>query len=154
MLSLTRQTDYAVRILVHIAALGSGAQDTIDAIARQRHLPAPFIRRLTSSLIRARLLRSKRGAQGGLSLGRPAESLSLLMIIEALEGPIVFNACLHAGHRCPLMTACPVQGIWRQAGVLLSRYLDSVTVADLCNAHAQQRPPLKRSKRLSHSRRP
>ena len=112
MLQIARHTDYAARIVLHLACLGPDAQAAIADIAEQRMLPEFFVRRLVGKLVRGGILTSTRGAAGGLRLARPAAEITLLDVVRVMEGPLALNRCLEADHTCPFAASCPVQTVW------------------------------------------
>jgi Rrf2 family protein len=145
MIGISRQTDYAARLLLHLATLEEGAQVSIAEISKLRLLPVSFVRRLVGSLVKADLLLTARGSGGGIRLGRPAAEISLLDVIAAVEGGIVLNQCLDGKHVCPLANGCPVQGAWAAATRALETHLADVRFDALARdskghlmAHLQQ----------------
>jgi Rrf2 family protein len=112
MLSIGRHTDYAARLILHLAALGDDVQVTIREVAAERLLPMPFVRRLISQLTKAKILTATRGAHGGIRLARPAAEISLLDIVEAMEGGVALNRCVDDAKACPLAGRCPIHCIW------------------------------------------
>jgi Rrf2 family protein len=115
MLQIARHTDYAARIVLHLACMGEDAQASIADIAEQRMLPVFFVRRLIGKLVQGGILASSRGSAGGIRLARPAHSITLLDVVQVMEGPIALNHCLDTGHLCPFASACPVQSVWADA---------------------------------------
>jgi Rrf2 family protein len=115
MLQIARHTDYAARIVLHLACLGEGAQASIADIAEQRMLPVFFVRRLIGKLVRGGILASSRGSAGGIRLARPANTITMLDLIRVMEGPIALNHCLDPDHSCPFTAGCPVQTVWIEA---------------------------------------
>jgi Rrf2 family protein len=73
------------------------------------------VRRLIGKLVRGGILVSSRGSAGGIRLARPASSITMLDVVQVMEGPIALNHCLDPGHTCPLMSGCPVQSVWAEA---------------------------------------
>jgi Rrf2 family protein len=138
-IGISKKTDYAVRILLHLASLSPGTQDSIAAISGRRRLPVAYVRRMIAPLISAGLLRSERGVQGGLSLGRPAGEISLRHIVEAMEGPIALNHCSEVGHTCPMLDACPVAGVWSTAAEVLAAHLDNCRLDQLATSSKRHR---------------
>lgn len=126
MLGIGRHTDYAARIVLHLASLEEGAQVAAAEIASRRLLPAAFVRRIVGKLAAAGILRTTRGAGGGVSLARPAAEISLLDIVEAMEGGLVLNACVDTPSACPLAASCPVQRAWTDATRQLAETLGDV----------------------------
>jgi Rrf2 family protein len=131
MLGIGRQTDYAARVVLHLAALGEGAQVQVAEIAAKRLLPPAFVRRVVARLAAAGILRTVRGARGGVQLARPAAEISLLDVVRAIEGRIVLNRCVDTPSACPLAAACPVQCAWTDATRALEERLETVRFSDL-----------------------
>ena len=125
MLQIARHTDYAARIVLHLACLGEGVQASIAEISEQRSLPAFFVRRLIGTLVKGGILVSTRGSAGGIRLARPAAEISLLDVVRVMEGPIALNHCLDSDHACPFAASCPVQTVWAEATRALETALGS-----------------------------
>ena len=127
MLAITRHTDYAARLVLHLAALGDDAQVPIREIAKARFLPVPFVRRIVGKLVTAGIVTTVCGSSGGIRLGRPAAKISLLEIVEAMEGAIALNRCVHDATGCPLAAKCPVKCVWRTVNNSFRESLASVS---------------------------
>lgn len=112
MVGIARHTDYAARIVLHLACLEEGARVPIAEIAERRLLPAPFVRRVIGRLVAAGIVRTIRGAGGGVALARPAAAISLLDVLQAMEGGVVLNRCVDSPSACPLAASCPVNAAW------------------------------------------
>lgn len=126
MVSIGRQTDYAARIVLHLASCGRGQRVTAGAIAQSRLIPPAFVRRIVSRLSAAGIVRTARGSGGGITLARPAAAISLREVVEAMEGPLSLNACVREPHACPFSEICPVREAWHDANRALSENLDGV----------------------------
>jgi Rrf2 family protein len=111
-IGIGRHTDYAARVILHLASLEPGALAPIAEIAARRLLPQPFARRIVGTLVAAGIVETVRGAKGGIRLARPAEEISLLDLLRAMEGGVVLNACVDTPRSCPLAAECPVQRAW------------------------------------------
>lgn len=131
MQGILRHTDYAARVVFHLASLGNDARVQVKDIAEQRLMPAPFVRRVVARLAAAGILRTVRGSGGGVRLGRPAAEISLLDVARAMEGGIVLNRCVSEPGACPFSDACPVQRAWCDATRRLEEHLGGVTFAKL-----------------------
>ncbi|MCX6028435.1 MAG: Rrf2 family transcriptional regulator [Chloroflexi bacterium] len=131
MLTINRQTDYASRIILHLALQGDGSRVTTAEIAERRLIPKAFVRRVVTRLAAAGLIATTRGAEGGIVLARPAGEISLLEVVEAMEGPLALNACTVNPHTCPLVVACPVNKAWCHARDLLVGELRGMTFDQL-----------------------
>ena len=110
---LSSMADYAVVTMSAAARHCGGARVSSGELAQETGLPLPTVHKLVSLLSKAGLLRSLRGAGGGLQLARPAAAITLADIVEAVEGPIALTACVeHGKHDCALEGACCVQPHW------------------------------------------
>jgi Rrf2 family protein len=127
MLGISRQTDYAVRVVLHLACQDPGAQVSIAAISESRGLPMPFVRRLIKPLLTRGILVSSRGSSGGIRLARPAGEITLLEVVSAMEGGLALNLCVDDDRGCPLAAGCPVHSVWDGATRVLERHLAGIT---------------------------
>lgn len=154
MLGINRHTDYATRIVLHLATLDEGVHVTAADIAAQGLLPAPFIRRVIAQLANAGIVRTIRGSRGGVTLARPASEISLLDILRAMEGGVVLNACVGAPHACTNSGLCPARIAWAGATRAMEDQLRSVHFADLARsaAAATRRQPGTGAKRTTPPR--
>jgi Rrf2 family protein len=85
-------------------------------------------------LVHAGLITSHRGIGGGFCLRPARESVTLLEIIEAMEGPTQLNQCLNPGLSCDRISSCNAHSVWQRAQAALTGVLSSVTVAELAKA--------------------
>lgn len=132
-MQLTRSADYAVSAMLDIAAYNSttGERACTTAIAQRQDIPPALLAKLVPLLVRAGLLHSQRGARGGLSLAHPASEISLLEIVEAIEGPITLNRCTATPAQCDKVHQCSVHPVWQQAQDYLVNLLKTTSLSDL-----------------------
>jgi FeS assembly SUF system regulator len=129
--------DYAVVTMTAAARHCGHARISAQHLAEETGLPVPTVQKLVSKLSAARLLRSSRGAHGGLMLARPAAAISLADIIEAVEGPIAMAACSErlrnetGRHDCSLESACSVRPHWPLVDAALRAALAGVSLSQL-----------------------
>ncbi len=88
MISITTKSPYAVRALVELHRLGSSGPVPISELARRADVPVQFLEQLFAALRRAGVLRSQRGVKGGYSFARPADAITVLEVVELLDGPL------------------------------------------------------------------
>ncbi|MDE3133877.1 MAG: Rrf2 family transcriptional regulator [Acidobacteriota bacterium] len=88
MLSITSKSPYAVRALVELHRIGDDVPVPIAELAKRGEIPAQFLEQLFATLRRAGLLRSQRGVKGGYSFARPATQITVLEVVEQLDGPV------------------------------------------------------------------
>lgn len=130
MLRVTKLTDYATVVL---SVLAAQADDVLSAseLAERAGLEAPTVSKLLKPLAQAGLVEGFRGANGGYRLARLAADISLIEIVEAMEGPLGMTECsLHDGH-CGLEEHCGVRANWRQINDVVIDALRSVTLAQM-----------------------
>jgi Rrf2 family protein len=136
-MQLTRAADYAVRIMIHMAMAAPGVRHNKSSLAQAGGVPEHFVSKVLQQLKRARLIRSQRGMNGGFTLARPAQQVSLLEIIEAVQGPIVLNLCLSAGPSCERKGWCPAHTVWVEAQRAMKEVLQRANVAALADQTAR-----------------
>ena len=130
MLRVTKLTDYATLVLTVLAARPA---DVLSApeLAEQAGLEAPTVAKVLKPLAQAGLVEGFRGANGGYRLARAAEAISLVEIVEAMEGPLGMTECsLHDGH-CGLETSCGVRANWRRINDVVADALRAITLAEM-----------------------
>jgi Rrf2 family transcriptional regulator, cysteine metabolism repressor len=92
MISITSKSPYALRALMELYRCGEGAPVPIAELARRGDIPVQFLEQLFATLRRAGLLRSQRGVKGGYSFGRPPTEVTVLDVVELLDGPVGADA--------------------------------------------------------------
>ncbi len=131
--------EYAIRAMLHLASLRFGTVAQISEISRQWEIPENFLRKISAQLSNAGLVASQRGLGGGITLARPAEVITLLDIIEAVEGKISLNKCLMCDAFCPRDSWCAVHLVWGEAQDKLKEVLTSKSLAQLAAQSADRR---------------
>ncbi len=133
MLQITKKADYAVRLMVEVAA-HSGESVTTAQIAERQAMPYQFLRKVAQTLAGKGLLASERGGKGGLTLARPAEQISVLDILQALDLPPI-NDCAVDPDNCARREICAVYPVWFEAQREMERVLGGTALSRLVRAH-------------------
>lgn len=131
MFQVSRRADYAMRIMVALGQREEGASLTAREISRHTAVPKAFLHKITTDLVKASLVRTSSGTTGGLALARPAASITVLHIVEAVEGPICVNVCLVRPRECPRDLICPAHSMWGRVQAQIIAELQATTVAHL-----------------------
>lgn len=113
-MQITRQADYALRAMVFLARLDPDKKASTKTIAEEQKIPPSFLAKIISQLAIAKLIKSHRGASGGVHLARPASEISLLEVIEAIDGKIALNECTVSPGNCDQAENCPLHDIWQE----------------------------------------
>lgn len=130
-MQITRATDYAVRVAVYLATLPPDRKAPLGELAEATGVRDNFLSKILQRLVHHGLVSSHRGTGGGFRLNVAAESLTLLQVVEAIEGKIALNICLSEWQSCPSQSQCAVYPVWQKAQAALSQELASVTIAEL-----------------------
>lgn len=130
MLRVTKLTDYASVIL---SVLAARPDDVLSAagLAEQAGLEVPTVAKVLKPLAQAGLVEAFRGVNGGYRLARDADAISLIEIVEAIEGPLGMTECsVHAG-QCGIEHSCGVRANWRRINDVVADALRGVTLAEM-----------------------
>jgi Rrf2 family transcriptional regulator, cysteine metabolism repressor len=114
-ISITSKSPYALRALAELGRSGGDGPVPIGELARRRDIPVQFLEQLFASLRRAGVLRSQRGVKGGYSFARPPHEITVLEIVELLDGPLGRDA----------------QGVFADAATAARTVLSGTTIADV-----------------------
>jgi Rrf2 family protein len=125
LLTITSKSPYAVRALAELARTGDAGPVPIGEIARRRDIPVQFLEGLFATLRRAGILQSQRGVKGGYSFARPPEDVTVLDVVEALEG------------RLGADSATDTADVWTEAIDALRLKLKAITIAEVVQREAR-----------------
>jgi len=128
-LELTKRADYAIRAALALGGAGPDERLPVRRIADEHSIPVRFLPRVMADLVAAGLVEGVQGRAGGYRLGRPASEISLLDVIEAVEGDSRRRICVLRGGPCRLNGVCDVHEVFAAAQDDLLRRLDSATIA-------------------------
>lgn len=129
-MDVTRRCDYACRIL-RAAYRGEGAYLSVAEISEQENIPYAFARSIQHDLVKGGLIKTVRGAHGGLALACDPQKVTLLDILEVVQGPVSVASCAVEEEYCDKQDACAYNGVWLGADKLLNDYFSQFTLADL-----------------------
>jgi len=130
-MQITRQADYAARAILHLARIGKDERVATSHIAKEQNIPPSFLAKIISQLSIAGILHTSRGARGGVRLAREPKNITLLDVIEAIDGPIQLNVCVGREGVCTFEDNCPIQSIWCDAQSELVTKLSNTNFAQL-----------------------
>ncbi len=139
-MQLTREGDYAVRVLVALAGRPGGDLVRTKDLTLATGVPRAYLAKIVQALARVGLVRTRQGPGGGVMLGRDPAGITLRQMVEAVEGPIHLNRCLVRAGECPRDAFCTVHPVWARIQAMLIRELDAVTARDLAAAAAARAP--------------
>jgi Rrf2 family protein len=135
-MQVTRAGEYGVLGMLNLARRPQGEVVMIDDISRAENIPRSFLGKIFQHLVKAGLVRSTRGAGGGFVLTRSAEEVTVLEVIEAIEGKIALQRCLEDVPNCDQTRGCALCHLLEQAQDQIKDVFSRTTLADLRNSQA------------------
>ena len=130
-MKLSMSGEYGIRAMLYLSTISIGESVHIADISRSQGIPDSLLRKIIGQLVKWDLVHSKRGKGGGISLAQPAEEISLLNVIEAIEGKIQLNECLISPKLCSRISACAVHLVWKQVQDQMKNTLNANSLASL-----------------------
>jgi Rrf2 family protein len=128
---LSRESEYGLKAMIHLAQQPPATVLTLHQIAEAEELPSGFLAKTFQKLVRHGLVESFRGRQRGYRLAREASQISLRELLEAIEGPDLFQRCVFWGRRCGETSPCVLHGGWREVKPQLMAFFDATSLAAL-----------------------
>jgi Rrf2 family protein len=130
-MKLSRESEYGIQGLIHLAQQPAGTILQLAAIAEAQRLPQSFLAKIFQKFTQYGLVRSFRGATRGYTLSRPPSDISLREVLEAVEGPELFAHCIFWSHHCADSNPCILHEGWSQIKPKLTAMMEVTTLQDL-----------------------
>jgi len=130
-MQITNQADYALRSMLYIAKNGENQLIASNVIAEKMQISRIFLSRINSQLVNAGLIRTRRGARGGVMLAKSPSEISVYDILTSIDGPITLLHCIAEPENCPISATCPYRTFWEDTQSTLIAKLKSVSLQDL-----------------------
>jgi Rrf2 family protein len=128
-------TEYAIRGLSELACRSVNGQSILlNDLVSGTDLPRDFVAKLFQKLVKGNILNSAKGRGGGFSLARPAHEITLMQIVEVMEGPQCFDRCVVGLEKCNDQMPCPQHDLYKPIRHRLKDYLATTTLADLASS--------------------
>jgi Rrf2 family protein len=129
-MQITRETDYAIRCVYYLAGKKNGVT-MVDEISKEMNIPKSFLAKILQKLGKFALVKSFRGVKGGFILARAPQEISLLEVIEAVQGPVAMNICALDKTLCERSSACAIHPVWIEIRRQVEETLRRKNFADL-----------------------
>lgn len=141
MLRLSKKTDYALLAMRHLAANADRGAVSARELAETYDIPAELLAKVLQKLVRGKLLESHQGIRGGYALARPAATMSVADVIQAVDGPLMVTACSEDDHTCEQFAKCNIRDpLWRIKDRIVAA-LAATTVAEMAMEMPAPVPP-------------
>ncbi len=152
MLRLSKKADYALMAMKHLAQKSGTSSTSAREIAEQYDIPIELMAKVLQRLVRIGLLVSTQGTRGGYTLGRQANRISVVDVIEAIDGPITVTACSTKKIDCEQFSKCSIRDPLWQIRERIAAALGTVTIAEMAVEPVPSREPVSRAAVLHNAR--
>jgi Rrf2 family protein len=143
----SRSAEYAIRAFVYLAEVPPGKYAMVKQIAEESDIPSHFLAKILQQLARQGFLRSSKGPTGGFCLRFPSSEITLLQIVESIDGLADYQRCIGGMTECNDQMRCGMHDSWKALRGRIIEYLEGTTVEDLAKALDQKRRALDRGLR-------
>lgn len=126
-------SEYAVRALIYLSTVQPRKVTHISDISNEQDIPETLLRKIMGQLVKLGFVWSSRGKGGGVMLAKPGDTISLLDVIQGIEGQINLNQCLIDDKHCTQTPYCAVRKVWQQAQDQMTSILKEKSIHDLAN---------------------
>jgi Rrf2 family transcriptional regulator, cysteine metabolism repressor len=136
-MKLSTKGKYGLEAMVDLAVHTSEGPISLKSISARQNLPENYLEQIFLVLRRSELVSSIRGAQGGYLLAKPAEKISVLEVLNALEGPLAPVSCIIEGNSgtCARYARCASRTLWEKVKALLDTTASSITLGELVDKY-------------------
>lgn len=131
MMELTRKGDYAIRGIIYLASQQPNKISLLSEIAEAMDAPQTFLAKIFQQFSKCGIVKSFRGTGGGFLLAAPADQITLLQVVEAVEGPIIPNRCVARKGECERDQGCTVHPVWLKVQKQVRDLLGGITIKEL-----------------------
>lgn len=139
-MKVSKKAYYGFRAAVSLAA--SGQAVSAHDLAEAEHIPEDFLEKILQKLRRVGIVESKKGAEGGYALARPAETISAWDILETLDGPMkAFAPPLKNTLPCSIVSHCQTNEVWRTLEKEIEKTLSEITLDNLTRENDKYQMP-------------
>ncbi|HHW40988.1 MAG TPA: Rrf2 family transcriptional regulator [Syntrophomonadaceae bacterium] len=127
---IRRNTDYGIRALVHLASSPEKMASAAE-IAESQGIPIDFLQKILQRLVRRGIVESHRGSQGGFTLAKDPRQVTVLEMVETMQGKLAMNKCFLGKDGCPRAPRCPLKQNWLSVEEKIADFLRGITLQDL-----------------------
>ena len=136
-MKFSTKSRYALRLMAELARYAPGTTVSLKEISERQNLSLKYLEQIVTPLARMGLVKSERGSQGGYRLTKTPADYTAGEILRAVEGELTAIPCLGAGVDCPRRCQCYTLDFWAGLNDTINRYVDGVTLAQLCVLEGQ-----------------
>ncbi len=134
-MQLTREADYGIRSVLYLSRQPYKKVSFVNEISEEYKIPRSLLAKILQKLVKAKIVRSYRGVKGGFSLARQAREITVLDVLEAIEGKLALNICVSEKKKCTFSKHCPSHILWMN---VQSRVVDALKKANFDDLSRQK----------------
>jgi Rrf2 family protein len=128
MFRISRRLDYGLHMMLALAQEKNNQPQSTASLSKKLDMPLPFMHQIAHALMQSGLIKATPGPRGGLRLNQAPGEISVLNIVEALEGPITLNHCPDCGDSSPVQESCLAHSVWDELQQKIVLHLESITL--------------------------
>jgi Rrf2 family protein len=147
----SRSAEYAIRAFVHLATVPESKYAMVKQIAGEADIPSHFLAKILQQLARKGFLRSSKGPTGGFCLRVPANELTLVQLIESIDGLSEYHRCPAGMTECNDQAPCGMHDSWKGLRDRIMEYLERTTIEDVAKALELKKKNLEKAKKAKRS---
>lgn len=150
-MKLNAATDYAFRMVLHLSGVPFGTKITGSDLAKAQSIPDRFLLKIMRNLTAAHIMQSYRGVDGGFSLQRKPKDITLLDVVEAVEGPLLLQRCLGDVDVCTKQSGgfCSIHCVFSEMQNDFRAHLQSITFEYMAKKELEIQKALRQDKNLT-----
>jgi len=130
-MQVTREGDYGIRSVLYLARQPFKKVSFVNEISDDYKIPRSFLAKILQKLVKAKIVRSYRGVKGGFSLAKQARDITVLDVLDAIQGKLAINICITDKKRCNFSRQCPTHYLWINIQSKMSEMLKTTNFEDL-----------------------
>ncbi len=134
-MQVTREADYGIRSVLYLSRQPFKKVSFVNEISEEYKIPRSFLAKILQKLVKAKIVRSYRGVKGGFSLARQARDITVLDVLEAIEGKLALNICVSDKKKCIFSKHCPSHLLWMN---VQARVVDTLKKANFDDLSRQK----------------
>ena len=147
----SRSAEYAIRAFIFLATVPEGKYAMVKQIAEQCDIPAHFLAKILQQMARKGFLRSSKGPTGGFCLRMPADEISMLQLVDTIDGLPDYERCPGGMTECNDSAPCGMHDTWKALRSRIMEYLEHTSIEDLAKALAQKKKSLEKVHKIRRS---
>ena len=147
----SRSAEYAIRAFIFLATVPEGKYAMVKQIAEQCDIPAHFLAKILQQMARKGFLRSSKGPTGGYCLRMPPDEISMLQLVDTIDGLTDYERCPGGMTECNDSAPCGMHDTWKALRSRIMEYLEHTSIEDLAKALAQKKKSLEKVHKIRRS---